>query len=428
MILRVRMAQSTTDLSESRLLGYSRWALALTAAAMFTYVWRFKVGPLPTNVLELLVLATIALYVAGRFQVGGWRPQRTGLEIPTTLLLLAGLVAIAVSTNHIGALGFYRAYFIEPVLIFYVAIDLLRAPQHFRVVLLAFAAGSTLFAILNLGAWAIALLSHQTIATANAPEALYTSPNSVAIFLEAPFAIAAGFALYADDRRQRWTAAACLVFLLAALLLTLSRAAWLTLATLVLVAVITMPNLRVKLALLGGALAGGFAVAQIPYVHQRLARQLDFGFKDNTFEGRVQIWRDTLRMLRDRPIFGTGLRGYEQVMTSYMTGNRLPELYPHNMFLAMWAELGLLGLVAFIALLAMLLWRGWRGFYRAHGFARPLLWGTSAAFVAIAVHGMFDTPYFNNDISLEFWIVAALEIAVLRTMATEATRNRDLAR
>jgi O-antigen ligase len=338
--------------------------------------------------------------------------------------LIAGAVAIAVSPNHLGALGFYRAYFIEPVALFYVAIDLLRTQQHFRIVLLGLAAGSTLFAILNLGAWAIALLTHQPIATANAPEALYTSPNSVAIFLEAPFAIAAGFALYSDDRKERGVAAICLVFLLAALLLTLSRAAWLTLAALTLVAVITMPNLRVKLAILGGALVGGFAVAQIPYVHQRLARQLDFSFKENTFEGRLQIWSDTLRMLRDRPIFGTGLRGYEKVMTPYMTGNRLPELYPHNLFLAMWAELGLLGLVAFVVLLGMLLWRGWRGFYRAHDFTRPLLWGTSAAFVAVAVHGMFDTPYFNNDISLEFWIVAALEVAALRTMAAKTTRNR----
>jgi putative inorganic carbon (HCO3(-)) transporter len=428
MIRRVSMAQLQTDVSESRLLGYSRWAVALTAGAMFTYVWRFKVGPVPTNVLEILVLATMALYVVGRLKSGSWRPHRTGLEIPTALLLIAGAVAIAVSPNHIGALGFYRAYFVEPVILFYVAIDLLRAPRHFRIVLLGLAAGSTLFAILNLGAWAIALLSHQPIATANAPEALYTSPNSVAIFLEAPFAIAAGYVLYSDDRRERWFAAACLVFLLAALLLTLSRAAWLTLALLTLVAVVTMPNLRVKLAILGGALIGGFAVVQIPYVHQRLARQLDFSFKENTFEGRVQIWSDTLRMLRDRPIFGTGLRGYERVMTPYMTGTRLPELYPHNLFLAMWAELGLLGLVAFAVLLAMLLWRGWRGFYRAHGFARPLLWGTSAAFVAVAVHGMFDTPYYNNDISLEFWIVAALEIAALRTMAANATRNPDFVR
>jgi O-antigen ligase len=89
----------------------------------------------------------------------------------------------------------------------------------------------------------------------------------------------------------------------------------------------------------------------------------------------------------------------------------------------MWSELGLLGLVAFVVLLGMLLWRGWQGFYTARGFTRPLLWGTSAAFTAIAVHGLFDTPYYKNDLSVEFWIVAALQVAAIRALAKGATGN-----
>jgi O-antigen ligase len=179
------------------------------------------------------------------------------------------------------------------------------------------------------------------------------------------------------------------------------------------VAVITMPNRKVKAVLLGGALVGGFAVAQIPLVHERLVRQLDPSYPFNTFEGRLQIWSDTLHMLRDHPIFGAGLRAYTQVMAPYVSGNRIPELYPHDVYLAMWSELGLLGLIAFVVLLSLLLWRGWRAFYRADGFARPLLWGTSAAFVAIAVHGFVDTPYFKNDLAVELWIVAALQVAAI---------------
>jgi O-antigen ligase len=416
------MATHSTDVLESSLTRYSRWALALTAGAMPSYVWRFKVGPLPTTVLEVLILATIALYVGGRVQTGsGWVPRRTGLEIPIALLLIAGIVGIAISPDHTGALGIYRAYFIEPVILFYIAIDLLRTSQQFRVLLLGLAIGTTTFALMNLGAWAIALGRHETILTGDAPEALYTSPNAVAMFLEPPLAIGAGFALYANDRRDRRIAMACLVFLFVALLFTLSRAGWLTLAVLALLAVITMPNLRLKLALLGGALIGGFAVAQIPYMHIRLARQLDPNFNFNTFVGRLQIWSDTLHMLRDHPILGAGLRAYTQVMAPYLTPPRIPELYPHNVYLAMWSELGLLGLAAFVVILGMLLWRGWRGFYRAHGFARPLFWGTAAAFAAIAVHGMFDTPYFKNDLAVEFWVLAALEIAALRLIAAQAT-------
>jgi len=423
MMRRDRMATRVADVSETPLIRYSRWALAVTVACMPLYVVRYRVGPIPTTVLENLVLITIALYAVGRYQTREWHPARTSLEIPIALLLIAGIVGIAISPDHLGALGIYRAYFIEPVVLFYIAIDLMRTREQFRVLLLGFAIGATIFALMNLGAWAIALGSHHVIATGDAPEALYTSPNAVAMFLEPPLAIAAGFGLYADNGRDRRIAIACLVFIVAAVIFTLSRAGLLTLTVLAVVAVITMPQKRLKVALLGGAVLGAIAVLQIPYVQTRFFRQLDPTYNQNTFEGRLQIWSDTLHMLRDHPILGAGLRAYTQVMQPYVSTHRIPELYPHNVYLAMWSEVGLLGLAAFVALLVMLLWRGWRAFYRAHDFARPLMWGASAAFVAIAVHGFFDTPYYKNDLAVEFWIVAALEIAALRAFVARATGN-----
>ncbi len=414
---------------ETPLIRYSRWALAVTVASMPFYVFRFKVLVLPTTPLEVLILLTVALYVAGHWQMRSWRPVRTWLEIPTALLLLAGLIAIVVSPDHVGAIGFYRAYFIEPVLLFYVAVDLLRKPDDFRTVLVGFAIGSSVFAILNLGAWAIAIASHFVISVATAPEALYTSPNSVAIFLEPPLAIAAGFGLHATERRDRLIAIASLVFLLPSMVLTLSRAGWLTMAVLAVIAVITMDQRRLKVALLGSGVVAVIALYQVGYVRERLFRQLDPTYQNNTFEGRIQIWTDTLHMLRDHPIFGAGLRAYAIVMRPYVTTpTHLPELYAHNIFLSMWAELGLLGLAAFVVLLGLLLWRGWSSYSRAEGLAKPLLWGTSGAFVAIVVHGMFDTPYFNNDISVEFWVLAALEIAAITFLVKPATRKEALQR
>src|SRR4029077_9081322 len=406
------------------LIRYSRWSLAVTVACMPLYVVRYKFGPIPTTLLEDLILVTVGLYIAGRMRARDWRPARASLEIPIVVLLVAGLVGIAISSDHVGAIGIYRAYFIEPIALFYVAIDLLKTREDFRVVLLGLAIGATVFALMNLGAWVVALATHQPIHSGDAPEALYTSPNAVAMFLEPPLAIAAGFALYGHDSRERRAAIACLAILFVALMATLSRAGWLTLAVLALVAVITMPNRKVKAVILGGAVIGGFAGAQIPLVHERLARQLDPNFNFNTFEGRLQIWSDTLHMLRDHPILGAGLRAYTQVMAPYLTPPRIPELYPHNVYLAMWSERALLGLAASAVIVGMLLWRGSRRFYQAHGFARPLLWGTAAAFAAVAVHGMFDTPYFKNDLAVEFWIVAALEIAALRLIAAPGTGKR----
>jgi O-antigen ligase len=392
-------------------------------------VFRFKAVFVPTTPLEILILITVGLYVVGQWQERSFSPVRIGLEIPTALLLFAGLIGIVVSPDHVGAIGFYRAYFIEPIFLFYVAVGVLRKPADFRTVITGFAIGTTVFAILNLGAWAIALANHKDIDLGNAPEALYTSPNSVAIFLEPAVAMAAGFALYSDNRRDRIASLVWLACVLLSLIATLSRGGLLTLAVLALVAVVTLPRPRLRLGLLLAIVVGGIGLLQVPFVSKRLYRQFDPSYPYNTFEGRLEIWKDTFHMLRDHPIFGTGLRGYSIVMRPYVTTpTKLPELYPHNIFLAMWVELGLLGLVAFVWLLGKLLWLGWSAYSKAQGLAKPLLFGTSAAFVAVAVHGMFDTPYYNNDISVEFWFLAALEIAAITILVRPATGKEALLR
>jgi putative inorganic carbon (HCO3(-)) transporter len=415
--------------SGAPLTRFSRSALTVTVACLPLYVVRVHIGPIPSTLLEVLILVTIGLWIAGRLTTRDWRPPRTRLEVPIALLLAAGIAGIAVSPDHFGAIGLYRAYFIEPVVLFYVAVDLLRKPDDFRMVLAGFAVGTTVFAIMNLGAWVAALATHVDIDLGNAPKALYTSPNSVAMFLEPAVALAAGFALHSNDRRDRIAALVCLPFLLASMVATLSRAGLLTLAVLVIVAVLTMRRRSIKLALLGALVVGGVAILQIPQVAKRLAHQFDPSYPYNTFEGRLQIWNDTLHMLRSRPIFGSGLRGYATVMRPYVTTPKhLPELYPHNILLDMWVELGLFGLIVFVVLLALLLWRGWSSFSGAEGFARPLLWGTAATFVAIAVHGQFDTPYFSNDLSVEFWMIAALQVAAIAAFVQQSTGKRELLR
>jgi O-antigen ligase len=91
----------------------------------------------------------------------------------------------------------------------------------------------------------------------------------------------------------------------------------------------------------------------------------------------------------------------------------VPEPYPHNIFLTSWTELGLLGLAAFTWILVTLLIRPWMALSRASGIYRTLLWGTGTGFAMLTIHGMVDSPYWKNDLSLEFWIVAALEVVAL---------------
>jgi O-antigen ligase len=88
--------------------------------------------------------------------------------------------------------------------------------------------------------------------------------------------------------------------------------------------------------------------------------------------------------------------------------------------LTAWTEVGILGLVAFMYLLVALAVRPWQALSRSFGLYRPLIWGTGTAFVMIAVHGLVDSPYWKNDLSVEFWVLAALEVVALRAVSAKS--------
>jgi len=252
----------------------------------------------------------------------------------------------------------------------------------------------------------------------SAPGVFGINPNAVALYLEPIAAVAAGFVLFADSQRNRWIAAAALAFVLPALACTLSRGALLAGAVLALVVVLSVRNLRLRLALLCAAIVSGLALSQVPFVAARLAHQLDP--HHSTLALREAIWKVTFRMLSDHPLFGAGISGYQTVMKHYRTPNLHPEPYAHNIFLTTWSEVGLVGLAAFAIVLFGLLWRAWRNFGSVRELYRPLLWGIFGAWVVFIVHGLVDSPYWKNDLSLEFWILAAMEVVTIAAVRAES--------
>ncbi|HCG01226.1 MAG TPA: hypothetical protein DEV93_11860 [Chloroflexi bacterium] len=55
----------------------------------------------------------------------------------------------------------------------------------------------------------------------------------------------------------------------------------------------------------------------------------------------------------------------------------------------------------------------WRALSLASGFEKALLWGVVGTVVTWAVHGIVDSPYWKNDMAIEFWLVVAIEVAVV---------------
>lgn len=396
------IAAPPAQVAESALLRYSRWVLIVTIGALPLYVVRWHYGPLPTTLLETLIIVTVALYVIARWRDGWRRPLRTPYDIPILLLLLAGAIAVAVPQDHRAALGLYRAYFIEPVAIFYVAADLLRGEGNLKRTIISFAVGSSVFAVLNLMAVAHALLNH-TFHVGSAPNALYGDANYVAMYLEPPVAFAIAVFLLAGTPQWRWLGAVWLPITGLALLLTLSKGAYLALFVLGVVVILRMR--RWMLPLLAGLVVVALALSRIPLIAQRIATS------ENSLVGRFQIYGAAIRVLKENPILGLGLGGFDYTFRKHAS-----QPYPHDIWLTFWVEIGLLGLVAFGVIFFGLLWRGWRALPQTEGFYRVAMWGVLGSLVLWGIHGLVDSPYWKNDMSVEFWVLAAVELAAIASI------------
>jgi O-antigen ligase len=392
--------------SETRLLQSARWALYGTVAGLPLYVVRWHYGPLPTTLLESLIIVTVLLYGVARWRDGMRRPSSTPYDVPIVLLLVAGAISVFVATDHRGALGLYRAYFIEPIAIYYVAADLLGAREHIQRFVVAFAAGSSAFAVLNLIVFLRALAAHNVHVGA-APNALYGDANYVAMYMEPPVAMAAGLLMLGGSAGWKRFGGTWLLITGSALAVMFSKGSYLALATLVVVAVITVPRWRIAIGV--AVVAAVLVATQIPLAMQRLATVA------SSIGGREQIFGATVNILRAHPIFGIGLGGY-----SYQFRGATPEIYPHDIWLTFWVELGILGVVAFALILFGLLWRGWRAWPLTDGLYRSVLWGVLGALVLWTVHGLVDSPYWKNDMSTEFWLLAAVQLVILRAVKRPA--------
>jgi O-antigen ligase len=135
---------------------------------------------------------------------------------------------------------------------------------------------------------------------------------------------------------------------------------------------------------------------------------------------RFEIYWETLKMLAPHFVLGLGLGGFLLVYHEF------PEIYPHDLWLTFWVELGLLGLIAFSIIFFGLLRSGWGALRFITGFDRVLLWGAVGAFLLWGVHGIFDSPYWKNDMSAEFWLVAAMLVTLTEAIKPTAAAGSGL--
>ncbi|MCM8795810.1 MAG: O-antigen ligase family protein [Candidatus Omnitrophica bacterium] len=127
-------------------------------------------------------------------------------------------------------------------------------------------------------------------------------------------------------------------------------------------------------------------------------------------EGRWILWKDTLRIIADFPLFGTGLGTFRNIYPMYKTLMvQATVSYSHSDFLQLVSETGIIGLglvVWFLVLFFKDIFLNWMN--RHHPFVKGIVLGGITSIIAILLHSFFD---FNLQIpsnAFLFTIIMAL--------------------
>ena len=421
-------------------------AAALVSAAAPLYLVRFSVLGIPTTALEVLIYLFVAAVLVLAVFRRGMRPVPRRYALPVLLFLAAAVLSTIVAPDKRAALGILKAWIVDPILFGWAVWQL---PEKERVS----AALATGLTVGGVGVALVALYQRmigqvtvdgRVIGPYAWSLAENASPNYLALYLGPIAVVAFGSALAHLPPQRRLGAAeygsvilftASFLLLLCAIVFSYSRGGLAAVGVGVAAVLVLRwwpmtrrrPASRAVLAGLAtlALVAGMLAVRPDPSLSPEEGGRITAS--NNV---RWEIWKTTLEVLgKPSPIgslpvwvTGVGLGNYQDYFTDF-TRDRVNydriaplALTPHNFFLAVWVNLGLLGLAAVGWLLLVVFREGLHGVVVKSDRGRNVRFSLApsipllGALAALLAHGLLDTPYFKNDLSLLFWTLVELVV------------------
>ncbi len=440
--------------------------LQITLFALPTYLIRSKLLA-PFTILELMILINFIVWFSKNISLIHLglknRLNKTGVAveypfgIEMVLVAMVGMFGVAMAGFSSNALGIWKAYFFEPILLIIVIYQIfgrleINFEEKFKKLATPLIYSAILIAVIAIYQKMTGNLIYNTLWQAGSTRrvvSVFGYPNAVGLYLETiiMYAFALGLITLGvtqnkliDEQKitsKKFDAPKFLFYLVA---LTMS--------------LLSIAFTKSNGALLG--LIGGFSIFSLLYSRQTrliwmgtllICTSLFFatGFQKEKiteyltlqdFSGQVRKigWDDSWKMLKDGRIFtGAGLSNFQNTVAPYHVpgfyfnrdhdANFLGKLlifndayrakywqplevymYPHNIVLNFWSELGLFGLLVFTWLIGKFYYLAVKYLHAAKGHTRLIIITTISAMTTIIVHGLVDVPFFKNDLAIIFWL------------------------
>lgn len=177
-----------------------------------------------------------------------------------------------------------------------------------------------------------------------------THPNAFAKWVLPFIPVCITFALIETERKKSvlyWLMAACMI---AALMFTISRGAWIGMAVATLLLMILFRSWKMFLATL--ALAIVAALLLPPEIGLERLKSI-FILKHQWNVERLNVWQASFDMIKDHPLFGIGLNNFQFYYMAYQPAGGIEIFrHAHNTFIHTAVEHGIIGVSLFTAFVA----------------------------------------------------------------------------
>lgn len=392
----------------------TRLAIYFTTFLIPFYFFRFDISFIKTNIFEVFVLLSLIL----TFALAAHKKIDKKIATVTVIFLLAALISVFVAGDRVSALGIFKGWFVVPVVYAYTLYRNFDAKSVSRAIIPLY------FSLLLVSLWAILQrygviheLFYQVGDSSFAAYFLekrsfgpFESPNYLAMFLVPVTFLSLAMWKCIKDSTLKILFAITLLLPIIALYFSASRGGLIAfLAAIVLFLLFNSYSRNPgKESLIKTVLVIASLLIALFAVKYYLGSRSSHEGGDNI---RREIYSYSVTLVKENPVLGIGLGNFQNKIDEISKPNAAFQFYgipfalhPHNLYLAMWLNLGIVGIISFI-LLIMYLFK--RILSIKDSYIKALL---IAAIASILVHGLVDTTYLKNDLSVIFWLMVAFTL------------------
>ncbi len=391
-----------------------RWAFYLLLALLPAFLLRIKLGWIPTTWLEL------AIYILAMVNLGKLIYQHKfkdkikklyhNFRQPLFLLLiwlLIALLATLTSPNLIRSAGVLKGWWFDPLLLSLIALITIKTYQDLEKIIWALLGSATLVSSYGLIEYTFSF----GMQADDLLNSFFKPANYVAMLIVPIIIISLGYFLSLPRGKQKTVIAFLLGLNIIALIFTQSLGGFLGMALGIFTLILFIPQTKKRNQAIKFYLLLSLLTATLLFTTPKIQRLINSP-QASSLATRQQIWQTATVLIKEHPLQGIGLGNFENpyhqtVARLFKAPLEWEVVKAHNLYLNLWLEMGLLGLVWFFVLI----------FYFGKKLKEILtntapdskIWwqlaGSSAALISILAHGLVDTPYFKNDLSIVFLFV-----------------------